>query len=137
MFKSLCTFWKEHHVETPKGFKTPIFSLRSFQLRLKTVTPEEKCQCINYSFLFVGSLYVHVCVLSRVWLYVTPWTIAHQASLPMEFSRQEYWTGLPPPTPGDLSDSGIKPTSLGSSALASGFFTTVPSGKPLYVHKVR
>ena len=133
MFKSLCAFWKEHHVKTPKD----IFSLRSFQLRLKTVTPEEKYQCINYSFLFVVSLYVHVCVLSRVRLYVTPWTIAHQVPLSMEFSRQEYWSGFPSPTPGDLSDSGIKPTSLESSALPSGFFTTAPTGKPLYVHKIR
>ena len=48
----------------------------------------------------------------------------------MGFPRQEYWRGLPFPTPGDLPDPGIEPTSLASSALAGGFFTTEPPGKP-------
>ena len=61
---------------------------------------------------------------------VTPWTLACQASLSMEFSWQEYWNGLPFPTPGDLLNSGIKPESLVSPALASGFLITVPPGKP-------
>ena len=52
-----------------------------------------------------------------------------QAPLSMEFSRQEYWTGLPFPTPGDLSNPGIKPVSLTSPALAGEFFTTTPPGK--------
>ena len=51
-------------------------------------------------------------------------------SVSMEFSRQEYWSGLPFPTLGDLSDSGIKSVSLASPALADGFFTTAPPGKP-------
>ena len=50
----------------------------------------------------------------------------------MEFSRQEYWSGLPFPPPGDLPYPGIKPTSLVSLALAGRFFTTVPPGKPLH-----
>ena len=58
---------------------------------------------------------------SCVQLFVTPWTVAHQAPLSMGFSRQEYWSGLPCPSPGDLPDPGIKPT---SPALAGGFFTT-------------
>ena len=49
----------------------------------------------------------------------------------MEFSRQEYWSGLPFPTPGDLSNPGIKPKSSVSPALAGGFFTTEPPGKPI------
>ena len=49
---------------------------------------------------------------------VTPWTVACHVSLSMEFSRQEYWTGLPFPTPGDLPDPGIKPVSLASPASA-------------------
>ena len=49
----------------------------------------------------------------------------------MELPRQEYWSGLPFPPPGDLPDPGVKPTSLGSPALADGFFTSVPGGKPL------
>ena len=69
--------------------------------------------------------------LSHVQLFVNPCTIARQAPLSMEFSRQEYWNGLPFPTLGDLSDPGIKPTSLASPALAGGFFPTVPPGKPL------
>ena len=50
-------------------------------------------------------------------LFVTPWTVAHQVPLSMEFSRQEYWSRLPFPSPGDLPCPGIKPTSLASSAL--------------------
>ena len=55
--------------------------------------------------------------------FATPCAVVHQASLPMEFSRQEYWSGLPFPTSGDLSDPGIEPASLVSPALAGGFFT--------------
>ena len=62
--------------------------------------------------------------------FVTPWAVAHQALLSMEFYRQEYWTGLPFPSPGDLPDSGIKPAPLASPAMAGGFFTTEPPGKP-------
>ena len=54
---------------------------------------------------------MHACVLSRVWLTVTLWTVAQQAPLSMAFSRQEYWTRLPSLLPGDLPDSGIEPTS--------------------------
>ena len=67
------------------------------------------------------------CVLSHfshVQLFATPWTVACQAPLSVGFSRQEYWSGLPYPPPGDLPDLGIKPTSLMSPALAGGFFTT-------------
>ena len=62
--------------------------------------------------------------------FVTPWAMAHQALLSMEFYRQEYWSGLPFPSPGDLPDPGIEPASLVSPALAGGFFTTEPPGKP-------
>ena len=48
-------------------------------------------------------------LLSRVQLFVTPWTVAYQAPLSMGFSRQEYWSGLPFPSPGDLPDPGIEP----------------------------
>ena len=57
----------------------------------------------------------------------TPWTVAYHAPLFMGFPRQEYWSGLPFPTPGDLPDPGIKPV---SPALAGGFFTTEPPKKP-------
>ena len=62
--------------------------------------------------------------LSHVWLFETPGTIACQAPLSMGFSRQEYWSGLPFPSPGDLPPSGIEPRSLESPALAGGFFIT-------------
>ena len=60
-----------------------------------------------------------------------PMDCSHQAPLFMEFSRQEYWSGLPSPPPGDLPDPGIEPTSLVSPALAGRFFTTEPPGKCL------
>ena len=56
--------------------------------------------------------------------------IVHQASLSMKFPRQEYWSGLPFPTPGDLPDPGIELVSLVSPALVGVFFTTVLPGKP-------
>ena len=67
--------------------------------------------------------YVLVC-FSRVWLFATLWTVACQTPQSMEFSRQEYWNGLPFPSPGNLPDPGIKPLSLTSPALAGRFFTT-------------
>ena len=71
------------------------------------------------------------CVLSCLCVqpFVTLWTVARQTPLSMGFSRQEYWSGLPCPPPGDLPDPGIKPAPLASPALAGGFFTTVPGGK--------
>ena len=63
------------------------------------------------------------CELSRVWCFVGPWTIAHEASLSTEFSRKEYWSGLSFTPPGDLPDPRIEPTSLVSPALAGRFFT--------------
>ena len=65
---------------------------------------------------------------------MTPWIVTCQASLSMEFSRQEYWSALPFSTPGDLPDPGVEPMSLASPALAGGFFTTVPPGKPNYYY---
>ena len=61
---------------------------------------------------------------SRVWLATTLWTVVHQASLSMRFSRQEYWRRLPCPPPGDLPDPDVEPGSLMSPALAGGLFTT-------------
>ena len=64
-------------------------------------------------------------LLSCVWLFVTTWTAAHQASLSMGFPRQEYWSGLPFPSPGALPDPGLDPA---SPVLADGFFTAEPPG---------
>ena len=66
-------------------------------------------------------------LLSRVQLFGTPWTVPYQAPLSMEFSRQEYWSGLPFPSPGDLPNPGIKP---GSSALQADTLPSEPPGKP-------
>ena len=73
---------------------------------------------------------VCTCVLSCftcVQLFVTLWTVACQAPLSVGFSRQQYWSGLPCPPPGDLPHPGIKPTSPVSHGR---FFTTEPPGKP-------
>ena len=72
-----------------------------------------------------------VCLLNHIWLFVTPWTIACQDPLSMEFSRQEYWSGLPLSTPGDLPDTGIIPVSFASPTLSGRFFITVPPVKPI------
>ena len=61
---------------------------------------------------------------------MTLWIVAHQASLPMGFSEQEYWSGLPSPPPGDLPESGMEPTSPISHALAGRFFTMSHLGGP-------
>ena len=67
--------------------------------------------------------------LSRGQLFATPWTIAQQAPLLMEFSRQEYWSGLPFPAPGDLPHQGIEPLSLASPALVVDSLPAEPEGK--------
>ena len=73
------------------------------------------------------SIGVHACILSCfscVQHFVTLWTIAHQAPLSLGFSRQEYWSGLPFPSPGDLPNPGIEPTPLMSPTLAGIIFIT-------------
>ena len=72
---------------------------------------------------------VCVCVLvaSHIQLFATPWTVACQAPLSMEFTRQEYWCGLPFPSPGDLLHRGIEP---GSPALQAYSLPSEPSWKP-------
>ena len=72
-------------------------------------------------------IYLKVCVRAK-WLqsqfFVTLWTVAHQAPLSMGFSRQEFWSELPCPPPGELLNPGTEPASLMSPALAGRFFTT-------------
>ena len=69
-------------------------------------------------------------LLSRVRLFVIPWTVVYQASLSMGFSRQEYWSGLPFSSPGDLPDPGIEPR---SSALQADTLPSEPPGKPILI----
>ena len=76
---------------------------------------------------------MYACVpshFSYVQLFETLWTIAHQAPLSMGFSRQEYWSGLTCPPPGDLPDAGIKTMPLQSPASGGGFFTSSATWKP-------
>ena len=70
-------------------------------------------------------------LLSRVQLFAAPWSVAYQAPPSMGFSRQEYWSGLPCPPLGDLSNPGIKPR---SSALQAGSLSSEPPGKPSPEH---
>ena len=69
-------------------------------------------------------------LLSHIPLLATPWTVAHQAPLSMEFYRQEYWSGFPFPTPRDLRDPRIEPMLPASPALAGGFFSLHHLGRP-------
>ena len=78
----------------------------------------ENRNCIQWS---------EVKLLSRVRLFATPWTVAYQAPLSMGFSRQEYWSGLPFPSPGDLPDPRTEPR---SPALLADALTSEPPGKP-------
>ena len=77
-----------------------------------------------------------MCVLSCVQLFATPWTVARQAPLSVGFSRQEYWSEVPFPTPGALPNPGMEAVSLVSPALAGGFFTTGPLEKPIISNNI-
>ena len=86
------------------------------------------------SFYIEGSiLLMLICLLFvpfKIMNFVTPWAVPCQASLSMGFPRQEYLSGLPLPSPGDLPKPGIKPGSPATPALAGRLFTTVPPGEP-------
>ena len=69
---------------------------------------------------------------SVVQLFATPWTAAHQVPLSLGFYRQEYWSGSPFPSPGNLPDPGIEPSSFMSPALAGGFFTSSATWEALF-----
>ena len=81
---------------------------------------------VPWVWLTVDYLYC-CCLVASVRLFSIPWTAALQAPLSMGFSRQEYWSRLPFPSPNDLPDPGTEPVSLAS---AGGFFTAEPPGKP-------
>ena len=82
---------------------------------------------LSSSYKCVWAL-VHAQSLSSGQLFGTPWTVAHQSLLSMEFSRQEHQSGLPFPSPGDLPNPGTEPV---FPVLAGRYFTTVPRGKPI------
>ena len=81
--------------------------------RMLSTVPFLHKRCVEVSCPLLATMKVKVKVklLSRVQLFVTPWTISYQAPLSMGFSRQECWSGLPLPSPGDLPDPGIEPRS--------------------------
>ena len=105
-------------------------------------------KCEGYSVI-TDTIHLHVCMLScfsHVRLFMTPWTVAHQAPLSMVFSGQEYWSGLLCPSPGDLPNPGIKPSSLALQADSSPseptfyysvtitYYFSIPPSPFLYVH---
>ena len=96
-------------------------------------TPRSVAHQASLSFIISQSLLKltsneWVKLLSRIRLFATPWTVAHQAPPSMAFSRQDSWSGLPFPSPGDLPDPGIKP---GSPALQADTLPSEPPGKPV------
>ena len=107
-----------------------------------------KLQCIQLSQLLNYTVYMAIAFtykyativsahsLSCVQIFAALWTIAHQAPLSMGFSRQEYWNRVSFPTPGDLPNSGIEPSSLVSPTLAGRLFILAPPGKPHTSKKV-
>ena len=108
-------------------------SRRAITFKAGMAFQEGECICANvlspahYSYSPCPFLCVCVCTLSCAGLFTAPWTVAcqaPQAPLSMGFSRQEYWSGLPFPPPGDLPDPGIEPVSLSSPTLTGGSFTT-------------
>ena len=85
----------------------------------------------RYEELYIKVLSEWVKLLSHVWLFATPWTVAYQAPLSVGFSRQEYWSGLPFPSPGDLPNPGIEPR---SPALRADTLPSEPPGKPYHTY---
>ena len=85
------------------------------------------CDPVDYSLPVYTSLLCVLSCFSHVRLSVTSWTVARQAALSMGFSRQEYWSGLPFPSPGDLPDPGIEP---GTHTWWADSLPLMPPGKP-------
>ena len=91
----------------------------------------------TYGFTEFTMCFFCVCVCSVMSdSFATPWTVAHQTHLSVEFFRQEYWSELPFPTPGDLPDPGVWTCIFFISCMGRWFFTTVPPGKPRVLNTV-
>ena len=125
----LVIFWKEWVIHT--NFNP----INNYKISINNM-----CDYISVHYIYIYVLhYIYMLAqsLSCVQHFATLWTVAHQAPLSMEFSRQEYWSGLPFLPPGDLLDPGIKPVSsasLDSLALVGRTFITEPHGKPTYMY---
>ena len=97
----------------------------------------DQCTTVHSSYIHPRNVldtltYCCCCLVIKSCLTLaTPWTVVCQAPRSIRFFRQEYWNGLPFPSPGDLLDPGIEPA---SPELANGFFTTEPTGKPMLWH---
>ena len=116
------------------GFLTP-GPPRKFKL-LQSIEYSPLGYPVGSYWLFTLYIVVHGCSVMQSCPYDSlwpTWTVAHQAPLSMEFSRQEYWNELPFPPPGDLSDPGIEPTFPVAPALAARLFTTEPLGKHMCI----
>ena len=105
------------------------FDKRKFGCPKSSSTNISSSLCQEQSWMYL--LETHVCALSHVGLFATLWTVAHQAPLSMGFSKQEHWSGLPFPSPGDLPDTAIKALSPVSPALQVDSLPLEPSGKTL------
>ena len=113
----------------------------TFHLALCPPSPSMLLQMQNFILFMASSspvcinICIYICVHAQllicVQLFVTPWSVAHQVSLSMEFSRQEYWSRFPFTTPRDLSYPGIKPR---SPTLQADSLPSEPSRKPIYTY---
>ena len=93
---------------------------------------------MNIIYIYIYMITHVLSCFSCVWLFVTPWTIAHYAPLSMGFSRQKYWSGLPFPSPGDLSKSGIQ-VNLHLLCILHWQVSSLqlgPPGKPIYIFNI-
>ena len=119
--KIMC--WKERSKREREGEDTEIQERKSPIIRVVRNYP------FIYSFIQQIVNVQCACMLSYVWLFVTPWTVTCQTPLFMGFFWQEYWSGLWFPSPGDLPNPRTEPSSPESPTLAGRFFITMPSGK--------
>ena len=104
------------------------------ECQAKTGNMTNRTRLHSQAFALILSMRACVCMLSHVQLFATPWSVAHQVPLSMGFPRQEYWSGLLFPSPGDLPEPGIEPMCPASPALAGRSFTTEPLRKPNSLH---
>ena len=142
IFQQSCESWTIKKVECQRTdgckllcwrrlLRVPSTARRPNQSVLKEINPEYSLEGLMLKIQHFGHLIrsaekkVKVKSLSHVRLFATPWTVAHQAPPSMEFSSQEYWSGLPFPSPGDLPDPGIEP---GSPALKTDALLCEPPG---------
>ena len=129
-------FFLSTHPEPLTQVRGQIWVLRAWGVRVRGEQSNRMGSPAQGSFLRLQESHLlkrarvlgHV---SPVWLFATLWTVTHQAPLSLRFSRQDYWSGLPCPPPGDISDPGIEPSSPVSPALQADSLPLAPPRKPL------